>query len=369
MDSRYEHAGMTTKPGQGINRKNHPFAFWTAPVIFRGEANNGMSSDRKIFLGVDIGATKTRALLVDNNGAVLGFGIAGPGNHESVGWDGLAAALQAALDKACKDADARTADILAAGFGIGGLDWDAQEPDTRRAIGKTGLSCPMHLENDTILGLVAGAPEGWGIAVVSGTGCNCWGWNRDRTRIGRVTGGGIMMGEGAGATELTAEAVKAVSRAWIRRSPATALSDVLLECTGARDLPDMFEGLMEDRYRLEPCAAPRIFDTAAKGDAAAKGLIDWAGTELGEMINAVARQLEFQGLEFDVVMIGSMFDAGPVLVDPMRRKVQSEAPRARFIRLACPPVVGAAILALERGGITVDGSIRTRLVRETIARM
>jgi activator of 2-hydroxyglutaryl-CoA dehydratase len=44
---------------------------------------------RKILLGVDIGGTKTRALLVDENGSVLGFGKAGPGNHESVGWDGL----------------------------------------------------------------------------------------------------------------------------------------------------------------------------------------------------------------------------------------------------------------------------------------
>ncbi|MBN2086037.1 MAG: hypothetical protein JW748_12530 [Anaerolineales bacterium] len=328
-----------------------------------------MSSDRKILLGVDIGATKTRALLVDENGAVLGFGIAGPGNHESVGWDGLTAALQTALDIACKDAGVGISDILAAGFGIGGLDWDAQEPDTRKAIGKTGLSCPMHLVNDTILGLVAGAPERWGIAVVSGTGCNCWGWNRERTRIGRVTGGGIGMGEGAGATELMAEAVKAVGRAWTKRSPATALTDVFLECTGARDLPDMFEGLMEDRYRLEPCTAPRIFETAAQGDAVAMGLIDWAGTELGEMVVAVTRQLEFQKLEFDVVMIGSMFEAGPVLTDPMRRKVHSEAPRARFIRLACPPVVGAAILAMEQGGFPVGEAERSRLGRETIARI
>jgi N-acetylglucosamine kinase-like BadF-type ATPase len=273
------------------------------------------------------------------------------------------------LDAACKDAGIRNAEICAAGFGIGGLDWDAQKPDTRTAIEKTGLGCPMKLVNDTILGLVAGAPEGWGIAVVSGTGCNCWGWNRDRTRIGRVTGGGTGLGEGAGASELMAEAAKAVARAWTKRGPATALSEVFRECAGARDLPDLFEGLMEDRYRLDACSAPRIFETAAKGDAVAQGLIDWAGTELGEMVNAVVRQLEFQKLEFDVVMIGSMFDAGPVLMDPMRRKVQTEAPRARFIRLSSPPVVGAAILAMEQCAFPASEQVKTRLARETIARL
>ncbi|MGB7539722.1 MAG: BadF/BadG/BcrA/BcrD ATPase family protein [Anaerolineales bacterium] len=328
-----------------------------------------MSPKRKILLGVDIGATKTRALLADENGAVLGFGIAGPGNHETVGYDGLTAALQTAVDRACREAEVEIADILAGGFGIGGLDWDSEEANTRQAIGRTGLRCPMRLVNDTILGLVAGAPEGWGIAVVSGTGCNCWGWNRDRTRIGRVTGGGTELGEGAGASELTAEAVKAVARSWTKRNPATALAEVFIQCAGARDLPDLFDGLMEDRYSVDPCSAPLIFETAAKGDAVAKGLIDWAGTELGEMVLAVARQLEFQKLEFDVVMIGSMFDAGPALVDPMRRKIQMEAPRARFIRLACPPVVGAAILALEQAGLPVSEPVRSRIIRDTAARM
>ncbi len=328
-----------------------------------------MTSQRKVLLGVDIGGTKTRAVLLDENGAVLGFGKAGPGNHETVGWDGLTAALQTALDQACREAKVGIADILAAGFGIGGLDWDSEEADTRRAIGKTGLRCPMKLVNDTILGLVAGAPEGWGIAVVSGTGCNCWGWNRDHTRIGRVTGGGIQMGEGAGASELMAEAVKAVARSWTKRGSSTALADAFVTCAGARDLSDWLAGMMDGRFDADACSAPLIFETAAKGDAVAQGLIDWAGTELGEMVNAVARQLEFQELEFDVVMIGSMFDAGPVLVDPMRRKIQTESPRARFIRLACPPVAGAAVLALEEGGFPVSEPVKTRIIRETVARM
>jgi N-acetylglucosamine kinase-like BadF-type ATPase len=249
------------------------------------------------------------------------------------------------------------------------LDWDSQEADTRRAIEKAGIGCPLRLVNDTILGLVAGAPEGWGIAVVSGTGCNCWGWDREHTRIGRVTGGGIEMGEGAGATELMAEAVKAVARSWTKRGPATALADAFVACAGARDLADLLDGMMDNRYELKACTAPLVFQTAAKGDPVAAGLVDWAGTELGEMVNAVVRQLDFQGMEFDVVMIGSMFDGGPALIDAMKRKVQTAAPRARLARLKSPPVVGAALLAMEQAGIRPSDAVRERLTRETIARL
>ena len=51
----------------------------------------------RYFLGVDIGATKTHALIADATGRVVGFGQAGPGNHETVGYEGLIAALDLAV--------------------------------------------------------------------------------------------------------------------------------------------------------------------------------------------------------------------------------------------------------------------------------
>jgi N-acetylglucosamine kinase-like BadF-type ATPase len=328
-----------------------------------------MTPQSKLLLGVDIGSTKTRALVSDENGAVLGIGLAGPGNHEAVGYAGQTKALQTALDRACAQAKVGAADILAAGLGISGLDWDSQEAETRAAVESTGLRCPMRLVNDTILGLVAGAPEGWGVGVVSGTGCNCWGWNQDRTRIGRVTGGGMAMGEGAGAVELMAEAIKTVARSWTGRGSVTALADAFIKRAGARNLSDLLEGLMVGRYLLDAGAAPLVFETAAAGDPVAAGLVEWAGVELGEMVNAVIRRLDFQELVFDVVMIGSLFAGGLPLIGAMQRKVNGLAAGARFVRLECPPVVGAVLLAMEHARLPVADEVRDRLSRESIALM
>ena len=46
----------------------------------------------RYYLGVDIGATKSHGVIADENGRAVGFGAAGPGNHEVVGYDGLIAA-------------------------------------------------------------------------------------------------------------------------------------------------------------------------------------------------------------------------------------------------------------------------------------
>ena len=46
------------------------------------------------FLGIDIGGTKSHALIADETGRAVGFGQGGPGNHEVVGYSGLEAMLQ-----------------------------------------------------------------------------------------------------------------------------------------------------------------------------------------------------------------------------------------------------------------------------------
>lgn len=301
----------------------------------------------RYFLGADVGSTKTHILITDEQGKPQGFGEAGPGNHESVGYEGLATALKTATDMALASAGLTKKQIAAAGFGVAGFDWPSEKPDTLRVIQTLGLPGPIEAVNDTMLGLMAGSESGWGIGVVSGTGCNCRGWDKLHQMEGMVTGAGRWMGEAAGATELVGKAVIALSHEWSRRGPATQLTPTLVQFVGAKDLPDLLEGIINNRYRLRASAAPLIFQVAAAGDAVAQELIHWAGCELGELVNAVIRQLHFQSLEFDIVMLGSMFNGGAPLIDPMKTIIWSVAPGARFTRLAAPPVVGAVLLAMD----------------------
>ena len=320
----------------------------------------------RYFLGADVGATKTHVLIADEYGQAVGFGQSGPGNHESVGYTGLANALGLATDRAIAAAGVAKSDIAGAGFGVAGYDWPDERADTLAAIGTLGLSAPIGAVNDTLIGLLAGSEAGWGVAVVSGTGCNCCGWDRTRQRQGQVTGGGQMMGEAAGASEVVARAIRAVAYAWSGRGPATALTAAFIEYTGAPNLVGLLHGLTEGTLALKPSAAPLVFEVAAAGDEVARGVIDWAGRELGEMAVAVVRQLEFQTLDFDLVMVGSLFNGGPLLIEPMRAAILAAAPGARFVRLSTPPVVGAVLLGMEQAGLETAAS-RPALVSSTQA--
>lgn len=121
------------------------------------------------------------------------------------------------------------------------------------------------------------------------------------------------------------------------------------------------EGYTEGRYLIGAGAAPLIFGVAEQGDTAARDLIHWAGSELGEMACGVIRQLEFENLAFDVVLAGGMFEGGPLLIEPTQETILSVAPRANFVRLTVPPVMGAVVIGMEAFGLRVTPEIRTRI--------
>lgn len=319
----------------------------------------------RYFLGLDIGSTKTHACIADETGQAVGFGGAGAGNHESVGYEGMIRALGDATRAALANANLAKQDLAGAGFGIAGFDWHTERAAMLDAIAALQLNAPLEIVNDAMLGVIAAARDGWGVAVVSGTGCNARGRTRDRQREGMVTGAGTRMGEGAGASELMQWTVQALSHQWSKRGPVTQLADAMIERAGARNLEDLLEGLINFRYELDASAAPIVFQIASQGDLVAQKLIERAGRELGELANAVIRQLDFQKENFDVVLVGSMFNSGEVLIQPMRETVLPLAPDARFVKLSTPPVVGAVLLAMEQAHLAPPPSIRERL-KETI---
>jgi len=317
----------------------------------------------RYFLGVDIGGSKSHALVADEEGRAVGFGEGGPGNWEVVGWDGLAATLRTITDQALAAAGIGKKQIAAAGFGVAGYDWPSEAEPTRQAIESVGLHGPYAFVNDTVIGLLAGASEGWGVAVVAGTSNNCRG--RDRQgREGRVTGCGTRFGEAGGAVELIAGAIQVVAMDWTRRGPATRLSQAFVELAGAVGLADLLEGLYMGRYELSASAAPLVFQVAAGGDRVAQDLIHWAGSELGSLAVGVIRQLGFETLDPEVVLVGSLYDGSPALTEAIQATIHVVAPKARLVRLTAPPVVGGVLLGMEQIGLPT-GALRERLFAST----
>ena len=319
----------------------------------------------RYFAGGDVGSTKTNIIIADEHGRVLGLGTSGGGNHEGVGYAGLQHVVGSALQQALAQSGIAPSAIEGAGIGIGGYDWPAQHADHLHALAAAGMQMPLEIVNDAVVGLVAGAACGWGVGVVAGTSCNCWGIDA-AGKLGRVVGEGHRVGEYGGASELAARAVQAVAYEWVLRGPPTLLSTEFMRITGAPDLAALIEGLTTGRFEIDAQHAPLIFQVALQGDVVARECIAWAGRELAALALCVIRQLQLQQLEFDVVLIGSLHKGGALLTDAMRTALAPEAPRARLVPLNSPPATGGVLLALRAAGLDA-GAARAQLMQSAAA--
>jgi len=314
-------------------------------------------------LGVDTGTSKTHALITDLSGRMVGFGEAGCGNYEVVGEDGLITALNNSVNEAMKCTQIQSSEIVSMGFGFSGYDWPSEKMIMDQAIESLGISCPYQFVNDVTIGLIAGASQGWGVAVDAGTGNNVRG--RDQLgNIGRITGNSVSFGEFGGAGEMVFQAILAATFAWTQRGPKTRITQMLMAYAEVDREEALIEGLAMDKIHLPPILAKNILQLATQGDKVAQEVVNFSAEELARNVNAVIRQLNFQNMAFEVILIGSIFKAGEIYLKPFRETIHEFASNASLVQLSTPPVTGAVLLAAETVGLPTI-LIRNKLIQTT----
>ncbi|OJX40804.1 MAG: hypothetical protein BGO78_10760 [Chloroflexi bacterium 44-23] len=303
----------------------------------------------KFYLGVDVGGSKTHALVADMDSGRLSLGVGPGGNPESAGFSGMLESMRIAINDAKAQLPQEESICLGAGFGVAGFDWESDRAPISEGIEKLELGCPFRLENDSLLPLWTASTVGEGIAASAGTGNNVRGrWHDGRS--GRITGNSLRNGEFGGASELVFLAIQQLSYAWTLRwlpgSASSRLEDIFLALTGAADLADLLEGIIRDRYQLSPSVAPLILQAAQDGDEMALKVVQRNADELAFSVLAVARQMEIDEQPFDLVLSGSLLQHSPFYQNVFLQSVQALLPNARGILLDVPPVVGALMMAL-----------------------
>jgi N-acetylglucosamine kinase-like BadF-type ATPase len=299
------------------------------------------------YLGVDTGATKTHAVITDRLGNIKAFVEGGPGNPQSIGgYSALERLLSELIRKACGESGIALTDIRSAGLGLAGYDWPSRREHFYQIALGAGLPERTELVNDAGLGIHAGTKDGWGICVAAGTSFNCRGRGPDG-RDAFAIGDGMRWGEGAGALELALKSAQAVIAQYTMSGPETRLTRLFLKTFGSSSLDEMVEGSVTGKLRVTAALAPLIIETAQQDDDAARQAVQWAAESLANLTKGAIRQLGLVGQHFEVVLSGSFFKAGEIIIAPMKKSVLRLAPYADFHILDLPPVCGGVLLAME----------------------
>jgi N-acetylglucosamine kinase-like BadF-type ATPase len=95
--------------------------------------------------------------------------------------------------------------------------------------------------------------------------------------------------------------------------------------------------------------SPVVFDASSAGDPVAHSIVDRQADELVAMAGAIIRRLHLRRLDPDVVLAGGVFAARDGAFEArIRAGIERIAPRATVRRSDALPVLGAALLGLDR---------------------
>ena len=306
---------------------------------------HGPETRARHLLGIDGGATKTLAAVLDVRRGAVHLGHGGPSNQDAVGVRAAGRALFDAAAEALAGAGIGEAQLDAAVLAIAGTDTEA-------------IARHVHSERSAewiVVGDVVGA---WatatgaqpGVGVISGTGSNVFGVGADG-RAWRAGGWGHVLGDEGSGYWLGLQSIKAALRDREASGPATALSDAAVAFLEVASVEALAAAVYSRPLTKSEIAAFAIETAglAERGDVVARELYEAGVRELAAQIAAVIDRTGLQG-SFPVGLIGSAYKAGPIFVEPLTRAIQALAPRAEVSVVSLAPVGGSLLLAARACG-------------------
>lgn len=305
---------------------------------------------RAALLAVDGGNSKTDVALAGRDGRLLAA-VRGPTtSHQQVGLTAGIDRLSALVAEACAIAGVGAEPAEEAVYALAGADSPGDHRRLGHALEARGFARRGLVLNDAFAPLRAGAEAGWGVALICGSGMNAAGIAPDGRRA-RLAALGPISGDWGGGGDLGLAALGAAVRARDGRGERTALERLVPAHFGYRrpiDLTRAIEGGVVQNARLRELA-PLVFSAAVSGDVVARSIVDRLADELVTMAGAIVRRLSLARLRPTVVLAGGIFGAAdPAFEARVRDGVRTVAPGADVRRAAGPPVLGAALLALDR---------------------
>lgn len=300
----------------------------------------------KYIIGLDQGGTKTVAVVSDLQGHLLSAGYADGSLHSSNGMAHSMERATEAIGEALKRANAESADVLCLHSGMTGADFPYEYELLREAlIAATGIP-DVRVENDCIIAYRAGTSSATGAVLCIGTGTNA---AVVRQGAPPFVYGYHIRDEDSGGEALGNLALRAALDSEVGLERATDLKRLILGRYGLDNTDELMEGWIQGKLGSRKHLVPLIFEAAEAGDEVAVRLIVEFGTRNAKYVTAGLRHYGVPAQEAEIVLSGSLFKArSPLLRTTVEEELKRHFPSVRIIHSVYEPVVGAALLALDR---------------------
>jgi N-acetylglucosamine kinase-like BadF-type ATPase len=301
-----------------------------------------------LFLGVDGGGSKTHFVLVDGNGRVAAAQEGPSSYHLEIGLDGLRGVLDDGLAALFRRAGIGGSAVTHAFFGLPAYGEDSAAQPLLDAMPEPLIGHRRYRCGNDMVCAFAGSLGGEdGINIVAGTGSIVYGERAGQSA--RAGGWGEIFGDEGSAYWIAVQGLNTFTRMSDGRLPRGPLYEALRASLALDDDLDLCAKVMNahDRGRIA-AMAPLVAAAAQEGDAAANQIFRNAADELADTVGAVRQALKFAPDDgVPVSYSGGVFNAGPLILAPLQRRLEEQRYPYRLTAPMFTPVAGAAIYAAK----------------------
>ncbi len=314
-------------------------------------------------LAVDGGATKTDLALVAADGTLLALERGPLSSPHYLGLEGSLDVLAELLHRAAGTAgvpnDGPVTDL--GELLMAGVDLPSEVRDFHDAVGARGWSTRTIVDNDTFAILRAGTEQGWGVAVVCGTGINCVGIAPDG-RHARFPALGAITGDWGGGYDVGLAAVSAAARSEDGRGSRTTLELSVPAHFGLSTPRELAEAIHHGRIPQRRLAElpPVVFADAAD-DPVAAGIVQRLADEVVALARVALERLDLTHEPVEVLLGGGLLLRGDgTLEAAIKTGLREVGDAITVLNTESPPIVGAALLGLDQLGAGAEAQERVR---------
>ena len=181
--------------------------------------------EKRCYLAVDGGNSKTEYRLLNAAGEVIAAHRGGGSNHENMpgGFDAAAALLLDNCEAMLRARGCSIADVSDAVLGLAGVDYDEQGAALAASLYAHGLK-KCFICNDGYLGVMAGVEDGVGVCYSAGSGVTCAGMNQSGQHV-QYGGLGLLSGDTGGGYDIVAFVYRSIYQQIFFGKRVTSLTD------------------------------------------------------------------------------------------------------------------------------------------------
>ena len=307
---------------------------------------------------MDIGGTKSHALLSDETGRILGEGVGGSGNINFIPLELAEQSFADAIGSAQKCAGLKDLATEIAVIGI-----EPQPDPLLPCLNRLARPGKILRKEEGECSLVGGLVEKVGLSLIAGTGSV--GWGRNQAGQTHVTSCWGPIGDEGSAYYLAQRGINAAFCADDGRGPATKMVDRIIEKIGGPTLRACVTPLYTSQdFRRDVSQYARIvmdLATANPPDKVMKEVVDGGAQEIAHLLATCAEKLGLDKGSYKVAATGSLVTKVPYYFDQVQTRLRRRHAGANLVLPRFSPGVGAVLIALDLIGVPWNDGVIANL--------